>query len=763
MRQTGLSCVRIHASGFSGIMGVIKRVVLGAMLAVAGMVLAGCENPLVFPEKSSEKNITSFYFQEPEALGQINENDASITAEFPVGTDLGQSFIASFMTTGQKVKVGIRNQTSGETPNSFSSPLTYTVVAEDGSTKQYTVSVSVAVEDPDVLPPGDNPDDPPPGEDPDVPPPVEDPADPPPTGYPYGTVSVSRSSGVAPLYVHFSADFAGAPETATGFRTYDYSWDFGDPASGVWGTNGTSMNLSTGGVAAHVFEQPGTYSVSLTVKEGTSIIGSEVRVIQVLDPASYYAGVKTVCVSDSAATVADGAPAGALLVATTNLSSITKYATAGSRILFRRGSSWSTPGLSWPENAGPVTLGAYGPGSGIDSQGHYSNAPRITVTGGEFLSLNFKQDWRIMDLHLVDTTRSYGSFGGTMEFRKHLFLRLRIDGFYTGFGWSHWNTSSLMAIDQMAVVSCRITESLDNIAYVGSERLALLGNIMQNVRESHVLRVWQAYRSVISNNIVSGSSLSETNGRHALKLHGPGYSTFQGVNEYGTPVPDSNLLGNRTEYVIVSDNVFGSSGPWPVAIGPQDDLTDAKVYHLVFERNRIVSEYGDQSVRPVDVAMHLWGGYSTVRNNIFDGTNSGPDYTAIVIEQRGAEPAPDSVEIYNNTIYRSDNSTGNRRVGIYLSSNSRRITVKNNLVSFPGATMAPTMIDDAGGIAVKSGNLMTAAAGFVDPNDADPLSRNFRLSAGAPGINAGVSVPVYEDFAGGGRPIGAYDIGAYEN
>lgn len=756
MWRTGLSRGGFHGSGSTGLVIFIKRVVLASMLVPLGLMLAGCENPLVFPVKSSEKDIISFYFTEPDATGRINEPDASIEVEFPSGSDLSRSFVANFVTTGHKVKIGIKSQVSGESSNNFSDPVQYTVVAEDGSSKKYTVLVTVAVDAPV--------DDPPPVEDPGDPPAADDPGDPPASGYPYGAVSVSRSSGVAPLYVHFSADFTGAPESSTGFRTYDYSWNFGDPASGAWGTNGTSKNLSKGGVAAHVFEQPGTYSVNLTVTEGGSVIGSEVRVVQVYDPESYYAGTKTVCVSDSAATVADGAPAGALLVATTNLSSITKYATPGSRILFRRGSSWSTQGLSWPENAGPVTLGAYGPGSGIDAQGHYANAPRITITGGEFLSLNFKQDWRIMDLRLVDTTRSYGSFGGTMEFQKHLFLRLRIDGFYTGFGWSHWNTSALMAIDQMAVVSCRITESLDNIAYVGSERLALLGNIMQNVRESHVLRVWQAYRSVISHNIVSGSSLSETNGRHALKLHGPGYSTFQGVNEYGTPVPDSNLLGHRTEYVVVSGNVFGSSGPWPVAVGPQDDLTDAKLSHIVFERNRIISGYGDQSVRPVDVAMHLWAGYSTIRNNIFDGTSSGPDYTGIVLEKRGAEPAPEYIDVFNNTIYRADNGAGNRRIGIAVSSDSRNVTIKNNLVSFPGATMTATMIDDAGRIAVASGNLMTGTAGFIDPDAADPLSRNFRYSASAPGFNAGVSVPAYEDFDGAMRPDdGAYDIGAYEN
>jgi hypothetical protein len=43
------------------------------------------------------------------------------------------------------VKVGAKDQVSGATKNDFSSPVTYTVTAQDGSTKTYTVTVTKAV------------------------------------------------------------------------------------------------------------------------------------------------------------------------------------------------------------------------------------------------------------------------------------------------------------------------------------------------------------------------------------------------------------------------------------------------------------------------------------------------------------------------------------------------------------------------------------------------------------------------------------------
>jgi hypothetical protein len=70
----------------------------------------------------------------------------SITILVPHDTDRS-GLIATFTTTGQTVSVGATPQESGVTHNNFSSPVTYRVTAEDGSTKNYTVTVNVAASD----------------------------------------------------------------------------------------------------------------------------------------------------------------------------------------------------------------------------------------------------------------------------------------------------------------------------------------------------------------------------------------------------------------------------------------------------------------------------------------------------------------------------------------------------------------------------------------------------------------------------------------
>ena len=55
-------------------------------------------------------------------------------------------------------------------------------------------------------------------------------------------------------------------------------WDFGDPSSG----DNSSNELNP----THVFSSPGTYSVSLTVKDATDCIDEKIRTIQILSPPS---------------------------------------------------------------------------------------------------------------------------------------------------------------------------------------------------------------------------------------------------------------------------------------------------------------------------------------------------------------------------------------------------------------------------------------------------------------------------------------------
>ena len=86
------------------------------------------------------KAITSYSINNVE--GVIGTN--SINVELPYGTAV-TDLVAKFTTSGASVKVGATTQVSTQTANNFTNPVTYTVIAADGSTQNYTVTVTLAL------------------------------------------------------------------------------------------------------------------------------------------------------------------------------------------------------------------------------------------------------------------------------------------------------------------------------------------------------------------------------------------------------------------------------------------------------------------------------------------------------------------------------------------------------------------------------------------------------------------------------------------
>ncbi len=74
--------------------------------------------------------------------GQIAGTNISVI--LPYGTPSLDGLVATYITTGSYVMVDGTKQTSGETPNNFENPVIYTVYATDGSTKNYTVTATIA-------------------------------------------------------------------------------------------------------------------------------------------------------------------------------------------------------------------------------------------------------------------------------------------------------------------------------------------------------------------------------------------------------------------------------------------------------------------------------------------------------------------------------------------------------------------------------------------------------------------------------------------
>ncbi|MCP4137613.1 MAG: SUMF1/EgtB/PvdO family nonheme iron enzyme [bacterium] len=91
--------------------------------------------------QNTAKAITAFSF--PACGVSANISGTTITASLPYGTGV-TALVASFTTTGETVRVGGSIQYSGSTVNNFTNPLTYRVSAADGSTQNYTVTVTAS-------------------------------------------------------------------------------------------------------------------------------------------------------------------------------------------------------------------------------------------------------------------------------------------------------------------------------------------------------------------------------------------------------------------------------------------------------------------------------------------------------------------------------------------------------------------------------------------------------------------------------------------
>jgi hypothetical protein len=108
--------------------------------------LADDQTVTVFTSLSSANDITGYSFTEQTGTATIDTVNHTVDIEVANGTDVS-SLVATFTTSAsvQSVQVGGVDQVSGKISNNFTSPVTYTVTAEDGTQQTWTVTVSVAL------------------------------------------------------------------------------------------------------------------------------------------------------------------------------------------------------------------------------------------------------------------------------------------------------------------------------------------------------------------------------------------------------------------------------------------------------------------------------------------------------------------------------------------------------------------------------------------------------------------------------------------
>ncbi|MEK7703638.1 MAG: MopE-related protein [Myxococcota bacterium] len=585
------------------------------------------------------------------------------------------------------------------------------------------------------------------------------------------TVSLvaSRGTGVAPLSVFFDASGTLSTGTARPFHDLEYRWDFGDslgsPVGGTtWSTGSgagiSSRNAATGPVAAHLFERPGTYTVALSVFDGTNTDTAQTTVT-VADPDVVFAGANTVCVAAASTPVAGagGCPAGATAAQQSSFAAaVNTYAVTGARVLFRRGDTFTAPTSAALSRTGPGTIGAFGSGA----------APRVQAMGDtQILTLSSAttptiKDWRVMDLELdgMSNTSSTG-VGGAGSMSQVTLLRLEIHDTHNGISlpgsildWlnTHGNPGHALW-DQIFIVDTAVLRTLGgaggNGIGIGCNRVGMMGNLIDDsTAAEHTVRFFALYKAAVSNNSISRQATAKA----IIKMHGPTW--IDGI----APTVDANSSA-YTEQVVLSDNkLMASDGTdWTVNTGPQNAQSDERLRDIIVERNWFVGGNTTQ------VALVVNAVDETIRNNLCIESNGR--FVQVSYRSGGAtglEPPPLNVSVYNNTIYSSSTTSGDL-VGVDVRAPSTNTAVYNNLVTAPLAPDA-VLVSNAGIGTTQGNNLVSDSPAALFDSATPTVPTDFSPSATSPARDAGLStIPVWSDLFGTSRPQnGTTDIGAIE-
>lgn len=574
-------------------------------------------------------------------------------------------------------------------------------------------------------------------------------------------INTNRSSGANSLHVQFDASStqALAPVTNKVFHELQYEWDFGDNVNSFWSqgpqAGSSNKNIAYGPVAGHVFETSGTKIVTLTVRDPSGLLGTTSRTvtITVVDADTIFSGTNTVCLSTG--TDFTGAPAGSLTVSNATVANIQTHLSSGKRVLLKRGDTWnSTTSLNISSSSVGI-LGAFGTG----------NNPVISMTGSNafaVLSINSATDWRIIDITITSDGAFLNGKGGVSFTDSTNFLFLRCDISQGRNNFSAYNCDGLGIFDSI-IHECFTTAGI--CAYIDKvDNLAIYGTWMY-LSSDHTCRVQGTAKTAISyNNFERPSVLSGC----ALTVRGKANDGNVGT-----------WNGLWTEWVVISDNYCTTSsvrGGDALAVKPQAAAHAERLRNIIIERNVLTSE-DSPTLEPL-VSHGL-----TIRNNILI---SRYNYAMLFNYQSTATdivPPPDSIWVYNNTIYKPDAVFINGFSGITLGTTAiTGLEITNNISYSPNDTRDGY----TNGIAPAFFSTSVATAGIhytLNNNSSNsqckntlpfttPTPDNLYTSASNAiptqftpigyAVNGGVYVPVNRDFFNsiitGTRELGAIQV-----
>ena len=247
---------------------------------------------------------------------------------------------------------------------------------------------------------------------------------------------------------------------------------------------------------------------------------------------------------------------------------------------------------------------------------------------------------------------------------------------------------------------------------------ALLGNLFNGAGGTtsgagqETVRISACRMCVIENNTIENAN----NIGAVLKIHSG-----------NTYLSASAWTGVYTEYLEISDNWFGgTSGAQLVENTPQNSGDDERLRNLVVERNL----FSGHTSAPGGKLLLVSAVNETVRDNVFymPGTPSQYAYYGVQVAERGIEPVPSAVEVYNNTCYAPNAVQDQRCVGldgVAMRAPAINSVAQNNLFYVPAAGHTTVVNNGTGNTVSHNTATPTDNPGFTNASGSFSLLSDF--------------------------------------
>lgn len=551
-----------------------------------------------------------------------------------------------------------------------------------------------------------------------------------------GAISVqvvaSRTSCVAPCAVHFDASGTSIDDPdVEPFTDLEYSWEFGNPGAGLWtlGAAHGPKNRAVGPIAAHVYEQPGNYTATVTVRSpGAAEAATNVAIV-VADPQLVFTGAQTVCVAVDGGNWS-GCPAGAGQVVSADASAAwASHGGPGRRVLLRRGDVFAVPGTITAAGSGPGQLGAFGNGAKpVLEQGLGATCLRAGST------TEATSDFSFQHLHCRKPAADAADFSGALTTHPFntvlpidhiLFADIDAQSYGSLQGWPLDGALPRDHVRHLFVYETRDlpphTPGQFIINFPFGRGLVWLGVRIDRIAQSNCTGTTSAFRtSTIQRAVISQVEFMNT-------CTGP-------LRIHSTPSADPDQM--RPEKIVVTGsrlgplNTAGASGSngGPISldpgVGPGDQIRD-----YVFEGNLVL--YSANNNNGFD-----WSGYNFIaRNNVFDlrGSAAAGGEFAIFVKNGGDHGSSDRIRFVHNTVYQLQGEVGSWHSMFANFEGATEVGAANNALRTTGGSAAGQVA--TGDFAINVGNVVSGPAA-PDPLLV-PLPSLADLSGYCPSVGGG--------------------------